>query len=240
MAPEQARGEDVDERTDIYALGVLMYHCLVGEPPFFYESLEQIHSVSLPIVDIADARPGLSEPLRELVNAMIHPRPAKRPATSREVVEYLRALQPEDGGGQKRTTRPAPAGPTQVDVHDLESQATDQMATRVAAPPLEVAFTGKDVMRPRPAPQRPAPTPLKPVYRRKTWGTGQVVAAVIILLGLLALGDWVYLHYLDGLTWNDIVQGKFLPSRSEPPPLPSVDASTEDVVEKDGQPPAEP
>ena len=69
--------------------------------------------------------------------------------------------------------------------------------------------------------------------RRRTWGTGQVIAAVIILVGLFALGDYVYIKYLDGLTWNDIVQGRFLPSKHQPPPPLPVDASTKDAVEKD-------
>ncbi|WP_273842733.1 protein kinase domain-containing protein [Rubrobacter calidifluminis] len=34
MSPEQLRGEEATPRSDIYAVGVLLYHCLVGRPPF--------------------------------------------------------------------------------------------------------------------------------------------------------------------------------------------------------------
>jgi eukaryotic-like serine/threonine-protein kinase len=45
MAPEQARGEAVDFRTDIYALGATLYHLVSGKPPFEAESVEQLVSL---------------------------------------------------------------------------------------------------------------------------------------------------------------------------------------------------
>jgi serine/threonine protein kinase len=38
MSPEQIRGRTVDARTDIYALGAVIYHALTGKPPFRGES----------------------------------------------------------------------------------------------------------------------------------------------------------------------------------------------------------
>jgi serine/threonine-protein kinase len=187
MPPEQVRGEPIDARADLYALGILMYSGLVGEPPFNYESLEEMHTVSLPITDIANARPGLPEPLRGLINSMIHPEPSRRPESAREVLDALRSIQPAH---EEPTQQPTLARP------HIDNAPTADMDLE----PTNVAARFKPPQRVR----------IKPVHRPRTWGTGQVIAAIIILAACFAVGDYLYLTYLKGLTWNEIVQGDFL------------------------------
>jgi serine/threonine-protein kinase len=67
MSPEQAMGKLVDGRSDIYAVGVLLYEALVGFPPFdgadsFSVSYKQVHEMPVPPIEVGSRVPaGLSD-----------------------------------------------------------------------------------------------------------------------------------------------------------------------------------
>ncbi len=95
MSPEQARGESVDYRTDVYALGIVMYEILAGERPFpttgdAFSTL-QYHAEEMP-PSIGASVPDLLPEMIQLVDAMLKKDPYARPslAAVRTVIKRLR------------------------------------------------------------------------------------------------------------------------------------------------------
>ena len=63
MSPEQvSAGKDIDFRTDIYSLGITLYHILAGKPPYDGTSVVDVitQHFSAPIPDIREVRPDIS------------------------------------------------------------------------------------------------------------------------------------------------------------------------------------
>jgi len=98
MSPEQARGTGVDHRTDIYALGIVMFEILAGHRPFpkLGDQLATLmQHAEEPPESLADAVPGLPDEMVQLVAAMLAKTPQARPslAAVRTVIKRLRATQ---------------------------------------------------------------------------------------------------------------------------------------------------
>jgi WD40 repeat protein len=106
MPPEQARGETVDERADVYALGALLYHVLSGRPPVEGATLEDvIQSVITKRVEpvrVRDAR--VPRELDTIISKAMEPEPAARYPTAMELAEDLRRFQTGQLVGAHRYT----------------------------------------------------------------------------------------------------------------------------------------
>jgi eukaryotic-like serine/threonine-protein kinase len=92
MAPEEWSEEDVDTRSDIYSLGIILYQMLVGELPFKGKSIPAImkaHLVESP-PRIAGRLPGLSPEIERVVLRALEKQPRNRPPTVDGLLEEFR------------------------------------------------------------------------------------------------------------------------------------------------------
>jgi serine/threonine-protein kinase len=154
LSPEQARGEAVDERGDIYQFGAVLYFSLVGRPPFVRDSARAVMLAHLqtppPVPSVA--RPGTPRAIDRLVVKAMLKDPSVRFTSAAEMRVAVRAaathLGTEGGasdalgrgkpgtGGVAFVGAPGEQGPIDVDA----GAATD--ATRVMALPPTSAVSG--------------------------------------------------------------------------------------------------
>lgn len=96
MSPEQAAGDKVDHRTDIYTLGAIMFALLAGRPPFNEESPVKVLVAQMkdPPPLMEEVAPKVQAPaaLLDLVYSCLEKKPGDRPQTAERVIELLDAI----------------------------------------------------------------------------------------------------------------------------------------------------
>ena len=94
LSPEQVQGGEPDARSDVYALGVVLYECLTGRPPFTADTeiataMAHVHSDALKPRQI---RAGIPRSLETVVNRAMAKDPADRYATAADLASALRGI----------------------------------------------------------------------------------------------------------------------------------------------------
>lgn len=97
MSPEQVMGKALDQTSDLYSLGCVMYHCLTGEPPFVGETkmetmLMHLNAKPEPI-NPSEGEPLVSPYLEMIVLKLLEKNPADRFQSMIEVKEAINATE---------------------------------------------------------------------------------------------------------------------------------------------------
>lgn len=123
MAPEQIRGNGVDPRTDIYALGVVLYHLLTGQYPFRAETMTDIERQHL---EAPPPRPSQAAPVTPALDAVVL-RCMEKNADRRfpSAKAFAEALREAVGTKSEAAEKTAQAGAIYVEVRIDEAADAD-------------------------------------------------------------------------------------------------------------------
>ncbi|MEH6516567.1 MAG: serine/threonine-protein kinase [Halioglobus sp.] len=96
MSPEQCLRECLDVRTDLFALGCLLYRMLIGEHPFFTDgqfNIDRLLALERPqLAEMGIDGSPISDELRRLVHRLLQKEPNKRPENTHEVRRVIRGV----------------------------------------------------------------------------------------------------------------------------------------------------
>ncbi|MDH3300264.1 MAG: protein kinase [Acidimicrobiia bacterium] len=205
LSPEQARGAGVDPRSDLYALGVVLFEMVTGQRPFVGDSALAVagHHVSTPPPRLRSIRPSLPPAIDELVDRLLAKNPDDRYQSASGLVVDLRKIAGASESDDQRTAVMVPDGIDGVDGRSSNRPAppaTEIMPDSIRPdrrprvedrrPPVDASRRAIDTP-PTPVPARPS----SGATGRASGRSGLLVIGALVAVGLfagvLALAAWM-------------------------------------------------
>ena len=179
MAPEQARGEKVDQRADLFSLGVMLYRMATGKLPFEGPNVMAVLSALANVTPppVRSRNPNIPEPLSNLIDRLLSKDPAARPASAAEVAAEIRRIVKD-----LQTKKVTASSATVVPIAEPVAPETPNQTTAIAVNPWDEV----DAEEPEPAPKKKTPSRDSHSGQKRT-----LILVGIGVLVLIPLGWWL-------------------------------------------------
>lgn len=215
LSPEQARGEAVDGRSDVYASGCVLFELLTGEPPFTGDS--PVAVAYQHVREDPKSPSSLNPKVTPALDAIVLKAMAKGPANRYQSAAEMRADLVRVLSGQR------PSAPAVMTPEDRTA-----VLNQTSSPRTEVASSGG---RHRPASQRDEPDEYDPLAEeeaeRKARRKKTIMVAVVVLLciAVLALATWITMTLMNSGDSNN--------AATEKVPVPALVGKQQTVAQAD-------
>jgi serine/threonine-protein kinase len=205
MSPEQAlgkRGAELDGRSDLYSLGIVMYQMLTADLPFKAETTMEMllaHLQQTPaVIGLVHPELRVPAPLADLTMKLLEKDPNRRPATGQALIDDLARVEQSIAESPSRVVLPTVVvSPDQGEARTPTPAASFPSSGSAAAgtaPPPAAPFTPPPMAQP-PAGLPPPPLAVSagrvaPPPKQANWGLG---VAVLLIVAVLGGGGWYFL-----------------------------------------------